>query len=65
MDENVRLAAIGHDEAKALGGVEPFDPTGDFDEPDRAFIALRYTRRRFRRLTKFIAQFGPHSTRRL
>jgi hypothetical protein len=26
---------------------------------------LRYTRRRFRRLYKIIAQFGPHSTRRL
>ena len=65
MDENVGLAAVQDDEAIALGGVEPFDPPGDFDEPNRAFIAFCTTRRRFRRFYKFIAQFGPHSTRRL
>jgi hypothetical protein len=65
MDKNVSLAAVRHDEAIALGGVEPFDSPSDFDQPDRALVAVRHTRRRFRRLTKFIAQFGPHSTRRL
>ena len=40
MDENVGLAAVQDDEAIALGGVEPFDPPGDFDEPNRAFIAF-------------------------
>ena len=42
MDEDVGLAAVRHDEAIALGGVEPFDPPGDFDQPDRAFVAVRY-----------------------
>jgi hypothetical protein len=65
MDENVSLAAVRHDEAIALGGVEPFDPPRHFDQPDRAIVTFRYTRRRFRRLYEFIAQFGPHSTRRL
>ena len=41
MDEDVSLAAVRHDEAIALGGVEPFDPPGDFDQPDRAFVAVR------------------------
>ena len=44
MDENVGLAAVRDDEAVALGDVEPFDPPGDFDEPDRAFIACPRTR---------------------
>ena len=65
MDENVSLAVVGQDEAIALDGVEPFDAPGDFDQPDRTLVAFRYTRRRFRRLYEFIAQFGPHSTRRL
>jgi hypothetical protein len=65
VDEDVSLAAVRHNEAIALGGVEPFDPPGDFNQPNRALVAFRYTRRRFRRLYEVIAQFGPHSTRRL
>src|SRR6202042_1515275 len=65
MDEDVSLAAVRQDEAIALGGVEPLDPPGDFDQPDWALAAVLYTRRRFQRLYEFIAQFGPHSTRRL
>ena len=65
VDEDVSLAAIRHNEAVALGGVEPFDPARDLDQPNRVLVAFRHTRRRFRRLYEFIAQFGPHSTRRL
>ena len=65
MDEDIGLAAVRQDEAIALGGVEPFDPPGDFDQPDRALATVLDTRHRFRRLYEFIAQFGPHSTRRL
>ena len=65
MDEHVGLAAVRHDESVALGGVEPFDPAGNLDQPDRALVGLFGTRRRVRRLDEFLAQFGPHSTRRL
>ena len=41
VDENVSLAAVRHDESIALGGVEPFDAPGDFDQPDRALVGLR------------------------
>jgi hypothetical protein len=38
---------------------------GNLDQPDRALVGLFGTRRRVRRLDEFLAQFGPHSTRRL
>ena len=65
MDENVGLAAVRHDEAVALGGVEPFDAAGDFDQPDRALVGLLGAAPSRPRLDEFLAQFGPHSTRRL
>src|SRR5580704_7369315 len=65
VDEDVSRAVVRQDEAIAFGGVEPFDSSGDLDQPDRALAAVLYTRRRFQRPYEFIAQFGPHSTRRL
>ena len=64
MDENISLAVVRHNEAVPFDGVEPFDPPSDFDQIHRPFVAFCYTRRRFRRLDKFLAQFVPHSTRR-
>ena len=65
VDENVSLAAIGHNEPVALDDVEPFDAPSDFHQPYGAFVGLRGARHRLRRLDKFLAHFGPHSTRRL
>ena len=38
MQENIRHAVIGNDEAEALGDVEPLDPTGDLNEIDRLIL---------------------------
>src|SRR5271157_3036935 len=61
MNEDIGLAAVRHNESIPLGGVEPFDPPGDFDQPDRALISVFGARRRIQRLDEFLAQFGPHS----
>src|SRR5579863_1264426 len=37
VNEHIRLAAVGNDEAVAFGHVEPFDIAGDFDKSERPF----------------------------
>jgi len=43
MDEDVGLAAVGHNEAIALADIEPFDAAGHFDEANRALDILGRT----------------------
>ena len=38
MNENVGLTAVGHNKSVALGGIEPFDAPGDFNQPQGPFV---------------------------
>ena len=39
MEEHVRQAVVGNDEAEALGDVEPLDPAADLNELERTVSA--------------------------
>src|SRR4051812_42215399 len=40
VQEDIGHAVVRHDEAEALGDVEPLDPSADLDEGDRPFRLL-------------------------
>src|SRR5204863_9979300 len=61
VQEHIRPAVVGDDETVALGGVEPFDDAGDFDEVGGGVAkarkcieggVARCTALKFRRLSK-------------
>src|SRR5208282_1616136 len=59
VNENVRIAAVRHDEPVAFGDVEPFDPTGDLNESFGVCAALKSAFRFRRQLDALVAQFSP------
>src|SRR5580704_5493912 len=59
MDQDIRLAAVGHDKSVTFDGVEPFDASSDFDETRGGFVRQFAASRRLQRLREILAQFGP------